>query len=63
MVCSARVTRRRFIQCVGAGSAALVAPAVERARKDSGDNYVDLAGAHVLETLGKNNSASSRVQE
>jgi len=58
-----KVTRRRFIKCVGAGSAALVAPAVERARKDSGDNYVDLAGAHVLETLGKNNSASSRVQE
>ena len=57
-----KVTRRRFIQCVGAASAALL-PAVERAMKDSGDNYVDRAGAHVLETLEKNNSASSRVQE
>ena len=63
MVCSARVTRRSFIQCVGAGSAALVAPAVQRAMKDSGDNGINSAGKRVLETLGKNNSASSRVRE
>jgi hypothetical protein len=36
--------------------------AVERAMKDSGDNYVNRAWAHVLETLGKSNSASSRVR-
>jgi len=43
--------------------AAALLPAVERAMKDSGDNYIDRAGAHVLETLGNSNSASSRVQE
>jgi HEAT repeat protein len=43
------------IQCLGEKAAALL-PAVERAMKDSGDNYVNRAGAHVLETLGKNSS-------
>jgi hypothetical protein len=43
------------VQCLGEKVAALL-PAVERAVKDSGDNYVDRAGAHVLETLGKNSS-------
>jgi len=49
------------VQCLGEKAAALL-PAVERAMKDSGDNYIDRAGAHVLETLGNSNSASSRVQ-
>jgi len=43
------------IQCLGEKAVSLL-PAVERAMKDSGDNYVDSAGAHVLETLGKNSS-------
>jgi len=43
------------IQCLGEKAVSLL-PAVERAMKDSGDNYVDRAGAHVLKTLGKNSS-------
>jgi HEAT repeat protein len=43
------------IQCLGEKAVPLLAD-VQRAMKDSSDNYIDRAGAHVLETLGKNSS-------